>query len=194
MELQYALFGIAFWVLGGVAGGAALFGGTAAAADGSAYDFTFDAIEGGPLPLSRYEGKALLVVNTASFCGFTHQYAGLQDLWERYRDRGLVVIGVPSNDFGAQEPGTSGEIKDFCETNYHIDFPLTDKVRVKGTDAHPFYRWLAARLGPAKAPRWNFHKYLIDRDGQPVAAFATHVRPEAPGLTRAVEDVLAKHR
>ncbi|HSR73142.1 MAG TPA: glutathione peroxidase, partial [Kiloniellales bacterium] len=103
----------------------------------TAFDFAFTGIEGEVLPLSRYAGKALLVVNTASFCGFTKQYAALQELWARYRDRGLVVLGVPSNDFGGQEPGSSAEIKEFCEVNFGIDFPLTEKVAVRGPGAHP---------------------------------------------------------
>ncbi len=119
-------------------------------AGSSAFEFSFTAIEGGPLPLKKFEGKALLIVNTASFCGYTPQYTGLQNLWQRYRDRGLVVIGVPSNDFGAQEPGSATEIKQFCEVNYAIDFPLAEKVVVKGEQAHPFYRWAQDVLGPAR--------------------------------------------
>ena len=104
----------------------------------TAYEFEFTAIEGDPLPLSKFKGKVVLVVNTASRCGFTHQYADLQTVWQRYRDRGFVLLGVPSNDFGGQEPGSEAEIKTFCEVNFDVDFPLTEKVRVKGNDAHPF--------------------------------------------------------
>ncbi|MEM6666158.1 MAG: glutathione peroxidase, partial [Pseudomonadota bacterium] len=119
---------------------------------GKAFTFDFRTIDNKPMPLEQFRGKALLVVNTASFCGFTGQYGDLQDVWERYRDDGLVVIGVPSNDFGEQEPGTAEEIKTFCEVNFDIDFPLARKVAVKGADAHPFYAWARETLGAAKAP------------------------------------------
>ena len=154
---------------------------------GSAHDFAFTGIEGAPLPLWRVAGKAVLVVNTASFCGFTHQYADLQALWARYRDRGLVVLGVPSNDFGAQEPGSATEIKEFCEVNFAVDFPLTEKVRVRGPGAHPFYQWAADVLGAQARPRWNFHKYLVGPDGRLVAWFPTATSPTSDAVTRAVE-------
>jgi len=169
----------------------AVFGGNQAMAE-SAHDFTFDAIDGGSLPMSGYEGKAVLVVNTASFCGYTPQYEGLQSLWSEYRDQGLVVLGVPSNDFGAQEPGTANEIKDFCETNFDVDFPLTAKQVVKGGDAHPFYQWAAAEKGDENAPRWNFHKYLVGPDGDLVAAFPSRVEPMSGELVSSVKAALAK--
>jgi len=156
-----------------------------------AYDFAFTAIDGAPLPLAAWRGKALLVVNTASFCGFTPQYKALQALWERYRDRGLVVLGVPANDFN-QEPGAAAEIKKFCEVNYSIDFPLADKVAVTGTAAHPFYRWAVAELGESAAPRWNFHKYLVDAQGRLAAWFPTRVEPDAPGVVKAIEAALPR--
>ncbi|MEX2643212.1 MAG: glutathione peroxidase [Acetobacterales bacterium] len=165
---------------------------TPASAGGTAHDFGFTAIEGGPLPLSQYRGKALLVVNTASFCGFTPQYAGLQSLWERYRDRGLVVLGVPSNDFGGQEPGSAGEIKSFCEVNFGIDFPMTGKQQVRGAGAHPFYRWASEALGPANAPSWNFHKYLVGPDGRLLGAYPSRVTPESEQLGAAVEAALPR--
>lgn len=190
-KLLYSLFGTALAIGGGLS---ALSGGSGTPANASsgetAHSFEFTAIEGGPLPLSQYEGKAVLVVNTASFCGFTHQYEGLQALWETYRDRGLVVIGVPSNDFGNQEPGSEDEIKEFCEGTYGIDFPLTRKEQVKGRDAHPFYRWARDTLGSAKAPRWNFHKYLVGPDGYLVDGFGTTVAPDSAELTREVEKLL----
>lgn len=155
----------------------------------TAHDFTFTSIDGGSLPLSQYKGKVVLVVNTASFCGFTYQYEGLQKLWERYRDSGLVVLGVPSNDFGNQEPGTEAEIKAFCEVRY-IDFPLTAKVRVKGADAHPFYKWAARSLGAGAAPRWNFHKYLIAADGTLVTHFSSAERPGSEAVAQAVEALI----
>lgn len=164
-----------------------------AAADSpkTAHDFEFTSIEGEPLPLSRFKGKAVLVVNTASLCGFTHQYGDLQQTWERYRDRGLVVLGVPSNDFGGQEPGTAAEIKKFCEINFDVDFPMTTKVRVKGAKAHPFYRWSAQTLGSDATPRWNFHKYLIGPDGRLVDWFSTQTKPTSAKVTKAIEAQLA---
>lgn len=157
-----------------------------------AYDFSFTAIDGQPLPLAAYRGKALLVVNTASFCGFTGQYEGLQTVWSRYRDRGLVVIGVPSNDFGNQEPGSEGEIKRFCEVNFNVDFPLAAKAIVSGKNAHPFYRWAVEELGASAAPRWNFHKYLVSPEGALVASFPTMTSPTAEPVTRAIEGELAR--
>jgi glutathione peroxidase len=156
----------------------------------SAHQFAFTSIEGEPLPLSPFAGRPLLVVNTASMCGFTYQYAALQRLWSAYRDRGLVVLGVPSNDFGGQEPGTAAEIKTFCEVNFHVDFPLTEKVHVKGEASHPLFAWLRQQLGPGAGPRWNFHKYLIAPDGTAVAAWPSSVDPEAPEITAVVEGLL----
>ena len=135
-------------------------------------------------------GHPVLVVNTASFCGYTPQYRDLEALWQKYRDRGLVVVGVPSNDFGAQEPGSAAEIKSFCETNYAIDFPLTEKYRVIGDSAHPFYRWVAETLGEGAAPRWNFHKYLIDPDGELAGAWPSSVRPGDPAITGKIDKML----
>ncbi|MFC7332223.1 glutathione peroxidase [Rhodocista pekingensis] len=164
-------------------------GPAATAATTGAHAFSFVSIDGRPLPLSDFAGRAVLVVNTASQCGFTPQYEGLEALWQQYRDRGLVVLGVPSNDFGGQEPGSAAEIKTFCETTFGIDFPMTDKVVVKGGDAHPFYRWAAAAKG---APRWNFHKYLIGPDGALLAGFGSDVRPESAELRTAIEDALPR--
>ncbi|MGH6947986.1 MAG: glutathione peroxidase [Kiloniellales bacterium] len=155
-----------------------------------AHRFSFVSIEGDPLPLAGFAGKALLLVNTASFCGYTPQYEGLEALWERYRERGLVVLGVPSNDFGAQEPGSAEEIKRFCEVNYAIDFPLTEKVVVKGAAAHPFYRWAAEELGAEAAPRWNFHKYLVAPDGRLAGWFPTRTEPDDPRVLEAIEALL----
>ncbi len=150
-------------------------------------DFTFTSIDGKPMPLSAYRGKTVLVVNTASQCGFTPQYAGLQKLWETYRDRGLVLLAVPSNDFGGQEPGSSKEIKEFCESTFGTDFPMTEKVVVKGDGAHPFYRWAKASLGDQGIPKWNFHKLLIGPDGQLLGGFASRITPQSPELTAAIE-------
>ncbi len=156
----------------------------------SAFDFTFEAIEGGPMPLSKWRGKALLIVNTASFCGYTPQYEGLQALNEAYEQRGLVVIGVPSNDFGAQEPKPESEILGFCKGAYNISFPLTTKQMVKGDAAHPFYLWARKSLGDAQAPRWNFHKYLVSRDGRLISGYGASVAPRAPELIKAIEAAL----
>jgi len=162
-----------------------------AAPERTAYNFSFTAIEGHHLPLSDYQGRVLLVVNTASRCGFTDQYDALQAVWDRYRDKGLVVLGVPSNDFGGQEPGTEAEIKDFCEVNFGIDFPMTRKQPVKGSDAHPFYTWVVDHFGSVAAPRWNFHKYLIGRDGRPIHWFPSPTSPTSKRMTNAIESALA---
>jgi glutathione peroxidase len=156
----------------------------------SAFAHEFEAIEGGRLPLGKWQGKVLLVVNTASFCGFTSQYEGLQALWKRYEKRGLVVIGVPSNDFGAQEPKSEAEIAGFCKGAFGVTFPLTTKVTVSGPRAHPFYRWARETLGAFSAPGWNFHKYLVGRDGKLIAGYGALVVPLSPTLIRAIEAAL----
>jgi glutathione peroxidase len=156
----------------------------------SAHDYSFRKIEGGELPLAAWRGKPVLIVNTASACGYTPQYAELQTLWQGYRDRGFVLLGVPSNDFGAQEPGSEAEIKRFCESNYAVDFPLAAKEKVVGRDAHPFYRWIVAQLGETGAPRWNFHKYLIGGDGAIRGAWPSRVSPVDRVLTGAIEAAL----
>jgi glutathione peroxidase len=156
----------------------------------TAHDFQFRSIDGSPLPLNRFAGKALLIVNVASQCGLTPQYSGLQQLWRGRRDAGLVVLGVPANDFGAQEPGTEQEIKSFCETAYAVDFPLTAKEHVIGADAHPLYKWVAAELGEDAAPKWNFHKYLFGRDGAMAGTFGSRTEPNAPDLIAAIDAVL----
>lgn len=156
----------------------------------SAHDFEFKDIDGQPLPLARFAGHPLLVVNTASECGFTPQYAELQDLWSRYRDVGLIVLGVPSNDFGAQEPGDEAAIKQFCSARYRVDFPMTAKQIVIGAEAHPFYRWIAEQLGEDAAPRWNFHKYLIAPDGTVAGLWPSKVSPLDDDMTAAIESLL----
>ena len=160
-------------------------------ADVTVYDFVFRSIDGGALPLSDFAGKALLVVNVASQCGLTPQYAGLEALWKAKRNNGLVVLGVPANDFGAQEPGTEAQIKSFCETTFAVDFPLTAKEQVIGPQAHPFYKWLAAELGEDAAPKWNFHKYLFARDGAIAGTFGPRTTPDAPELVAAIDEVLS---
>lgn len=158
----------------------------------TAHEITFEAIDGKPMPLSQYAGRVLLVVNTASLCGFTKQYEGLQKLWSDYEAKGLVVIGVPSNDFGGQEPKSEGEIAEFCQGAFGVTFPLTAKVHVTGSKAHPFYAWARDVMGQAAGPRWSFHKYLVDGDGMLVSSFATQVKPDQPELIAALEAELAK--
>jgi len=155
-----------------------------------AYRFEFTSIDGDNLPFETWRGRPVLVVNTASYCGYTPQYSDLEALWQRYRDRGLVVLGVPSNDFGAQEPGSAAEIKRFCAAGYAVDFPLTQKCRVIGAEAHPFYQWVAAQLGEAGAPRWNFHKYLIGPDGQLAGTWPSQVGPTDSRITVEIERLL----
>jgi glutathione peroxidase len=156
----------------------------------TAYAFTFKGLDGGEILLSSNAGHPILVVNTASLCGYTPQYAGLQTLWTRYRGKGLMVLGVPSNDFGGQEPGGAAEIGQTAHQEYHVTFPLTEKVVVKGKDAHPFYKW-AAQERPLEAPRWNFHKYLIGRDGHLRAGFTSAMEPGDPLIIAALEQELA---
>jgi glutathione peroxidase len=157
---------------------------------GSAHDYDFTAIDGSPLPLKSFAGKAVLVVNTASQCGLTPQYEGLEQLWRDYRDRGLVVLGVPSNDFGAQEPGSEEQIRSFCETRFAVDFPMTSKTVVQGEAAHPFYRWASEQLGEAAEPKWNFHKILLGKDGRALQGFGSRTEPGDSGLRTALEAAL----
>lgn len=164
----------------------------AVAANSSAWDFSFTAIDGNQLLLSQYKGQAVLVVNTASRCGFTSQYAALQQLWQDYQKRGLVVIGVPSNDFGGQELASEAEVKQFCEVNFNIDFPLTTITSVKGITAHPFYQWAGQRAGMLARPKWNFHKYLINRNGQLAASFSSMTSPTSDKIRTAVETALGR--
>lgn len=156
----------------------------------STHRFRFTAINGGELPLSTFRGKAILLVNTASECGYTPQYAALQQLWERYRDRGLVVLGVPSNDFGGQEPGDEAEIQAFCRDRYGVSFPMTTKEAVVERGRHPFFQWLETELGEAAVPRWNFHKYLIGPDGELLEAWSSQVEPLCEEIVSALEKAL----
>ena len=149
-----------------------------------------ESIGGGPLPTASYRGHVVLLVNTASLCGFTGQYLGLQELWRRYKDKGLIVLGVPSNDFGGQEPGTKEEIRRFCEATFDVTFPMADKQVVTGAGAHPLYRWAAAQTGALGTPSWNFHKILIGRDGRIVDWFSA-AGGMGPKFERAIEAALA---
>src|SRR5262245_64739 len=154
------------------------------------YDFSLNTIEGAPAPLSAYKGKVVLLVNVASKCGYTPQYAGLEKLYEKYKDKGFVIIGVPANNFGGQEPGTNEEIKTFCTRNYNVTFPMMSKVSVKGADKTPLYQYLTEATGGEI--KWNFTKFLIDRQGKIASRFESAVSPEASELVKAVEQALAK--
>lgn len=157
----------------------------------SAYEFTMTSIDGAPMPLAKWKGRVLLVVNTASFCGFTPQYEALEALSEKYKAQGLIVVGVPSGDFGGQEYEDNGKIKKFCESKFGIKFPLAEKVDVIGPNAAPFYKWANAGLGDAAVPKWNFHKILVGRDGRLITAFPSKVTPDSKELTGAVTKALA---
>jgi len=170
--------------------GGALMAGDAAAASASLYDFRMEAIEGGPLALSAYRGKPVLVVNTASFCGYTPQYAGLQELYSHYKDRGFVIVGVPANNFGGQEPGSNEEIKTFCSRKYSVTFPMMSKVSVKGGDMVPLYQYLTSETGGDI--KWNFTKILIGKDGKIIRRFEPAVTPDSDEVKQAVEQALAR--
>lgn len=161
--------------------------------DKTAYDFSFQKLHGNEkLPLKQFEGKVLLIVNTASKCGFTPQYDGLEKLYNAYKDQGLVVIGIPSNDFGGQEPGTNQDIANFCGINYGVTFPMADKEAVSGNNAHPFYIWAKKTLGFWTAPKWNFHKYLVDRHGKMIDYFHSTTSPDSNRIKRAIQKALAE--
>ena len=158
----------------------------------SIYDFTLETLQGKKLPLKQFEGKPILIVNTASKCGFTPQYKGLQELWAEKKKDGLVVIGMPSNDFGRQEPGNAGEIQDFCQVNYGVDFVMAAKGPVSGKEAQPLFRWLADQGGYFSKPRWNFYKYLIGRDGRLQNWFGSITSPASGKFRRAVDKALGR--
>ena len=158
----------------------------------NAYSYSFkDINEEDVINLSDYKGKTLVVVNTASLCGFTYQYDGLQKLYDDYKDQGLVVLGVPSNDFGNQESGTNSEVKEFCESTFSITFPLTEKNVVKGKDAHPFFKWPKKELGfIGGVPRWNFHKIIIGKDGNAIAGYTALTSPSSKKFISEIEKAL----
>ena len=157
----------------------------------TAYAFSFPALSGGDIRLADYAGHPLMIVNTASLCGFTPQYAGLQQLWNEFRERGFVIIGVPSNDFGGQEPGGPAEIAETAQHQYGVTFPIAAKAIVRGASAHPFYRW-AAEARPKDVPRWNFHKYLIGSDGQLAGTWPSQVGPLDPKIIGEIGAMLPK--
>tara|TARA_B110000438_G_scaffold289997_1_gene325210 strand:+ start:1837 stop:2385 length:549 start_codon:yes stop_codon:yes gene_type:complete len=155
-----------------------------------AHTFTFNDLDGSEINLNEYRGKVILVVNVASKCGFTKQYEDLQIIWDKYQSKGLIILGVPSNDFGSQEPGTNDEIKNFCEAKFGITFPVTEKVTVKGDDAHPFYVWAKKNYGRQAIPKWNFHKIIINKKGKVHDTFASITNPTSKRFISAIEEAL----
>jgi glutathione peroxidase len=163
---------------------------TIAQAASNLFDFSLTGLDGKPLPLSQFKGHPVLLVNTASQCGFTPQYEGLEKLWEAYKSKGLIIVGVPSNDFGGQEPGKSTEIATFCKLNYGVTFPLADKTVVSGSAAAEVYKWAGSQAGFLGQPKWNFHKYLFAKDGAFIDWFSTPTEPLSTKITSAVEKAL----
>jgi len=157
---------------------------------GNGFSFTFQKNDGNPLKLNEFEGKALLVVNTATECNFSYQFEHLEQVWRDRKDEGLVVVGVASNDFGGQEPRSGKTLSNYCTRKYGITFPLTDRTPVIGADAHPFYKWAATEAG--SAPRWNFHKYIVGRDGEVVASFPSSVDPHSAQMALAITAALKR--
>ena len=152
-----------------------------------AHDFKFNSIDGQSINLKEYKEKVIVVVNVASRCGFTKQYENLQNLWTSYKDRNLMVIGVPTNDF-KQEPGSNEDIKNFCETNFNINFPITEKTNVLGQNAHPFYKWAKENYGKGAIPKWNFHKIIIGKNGKVVDTFASITNPSSKKFINFIEE------
>jgi len=154
------------------------------------FDFKINSINGEELDLSSFKGKTILLVNVASKCGFTNQYDDLQNLYDDLKDKGLIVIGIPTNQFGGQEPGSEKEIKNFCETNFNITFPMTSKYEVKGANAHPIYIWAKDTFGKSTVPKWNFHKILINKDGKIEDTFASFTGPLSNKVVKKIEQIL----
>ena len=154
------------------------------------FDFKINTINGNELNLSTYKGKTVLIVNVASNCGFTKQYDDLQNLYDIYSKKGLVILGIPSNQFGNQEPGSEDEIKDFCKTNFNITFPMTSKYDVKGENAHPIFLWAKKSFGNSTVPKWNFHKILVNKHGKIVDTFASFTNPKSNKIIKKIEDIL----
>ena len=155
-----------------------------------AYIFEFRNLNGGSLNLSEYKGKVIVVINVASQCGFTSQYEDMQKVWEKYQEKNIVILGVPSNDFGQQEPGSNKEIKDFCESKFGITFPMTEKVSVRGTKAHPFYIWARENFGKSAVPKWNFHKIIIDKNGKIAETFSSLTNPSSKRFIKTLEKLI----
>lgn len=163
-------------------------------AGASVYGFTLPSIDGEPTALASYKGKVVLLVNVASRCGFTPQYSALESLYEKYKERGFVILGFPANNFGGQEPGTNAEIKSFCSTKYNVTFPMFAKVSVKGADCTPLYQYLTQQANPSLTGdiKWNFTKFLVDRSGKVVARFESPVKPDSPEVVEAIEKLLGQ--
>ena len=155
-----------------------------------AYDFKFKDLDGSDLNLSEFKNKIIIVVNVASQCGFTKQYEDMQNIWEQYQEKGIVIIGVPSNDFGNQEPGSNQEIKTFCQAKFGITFPMTEKVIIKGSEAHPFYLWAKKNHGKSAVPKWNFHKIIINKTGKIDQTFSSITNPSSKKFKKAIENLL----
>ena len=154
------------------------------------YDFSIKSISEEILDLSKYENKIILIVNVASKCGFTQQYTDLQSLYEKYKDRGLIILGVPSNQFGEQEPGSNSEIKDFCETNFNVSFPMSEKINVLGKESHPFYKWAKSNHGKAAIPKWNFHKIIVGKNGKVADTFSSITKPMSKKFINSIEEII----
>ena len=160
-----------------------------AADTGSAYDYEFKGIDGNDIKLSEYKNKVIIVVNVASRCGYTPQYEDLQNLWSKYKKKDLIVIGVPTNNF-RQEPGSNKEIKDFCETNFGITFPMTEKINVIGGNSHPFFKWAKKDYGIGAIPKWNFHKIIIGKNGKIVETFSSITKPSSKKFLATIEKLI----
>ena len=155
-----------------------------------AYDFKFNDLDGSELNLNEFKDKVIVVINVASQCGFTKQYDDMQKIWDKYQDKGVIMLGIPSNDFGKQEPGSNEEIKNFCEAKFGITFPMAEKVSVKGENAHPFYIWARENHGKSAIPKWNFHKIIIGKDGKVLDTFASMTNPSSKKFIKAIEKAL----
>ena len=158
--------------------------------DKLAYDFNFNALDGNQLSLSEYKNKIIVAINVASQCGFTNQYNDMQKIWEKYQKKEVIILGIPSNDFGYQEPGSNKEIKNFCESKFGITFPMTEKVSVKGENAHPFYEWAKKNYGNSAVPKWNFHKIIIDKSGKVSETFSSITNPSSKKFIKTIENLL----
>ena len=157
--------------------------------NGTAYDYEFNSIDGDLIKLSQYKGKVIVVVNVASRCGYTPQYEDLQTLWSEYKSKDLVVLGIPTNNF-RQEPGSNKEIKNFCETNFGITFPMTEKINVIGNNSHPFYKWARKDYGIGAIPKWNFHKIIIGKDGKVAETFSSIIKPSSKKFIKVIENLI----
>jgi len=154
------------------------------------FDFSITSLDGTKIELSKYKNSAVLLVNVASNCGFTKQYGDLQKIWDLYKNKGLLVIGAPSNQFGSQEPGTNDEIKNFCKVNFNVNFPMTDKIKVKGDEAHDIYKWAVKTYGKSAEPKWNFHKILINKKGEIVDTYSSFTKPTSKKIIEKIENIL----